>query len=478
MLENPFRPKGYGVGSIRLTGHEWASPNRRAMKFLLHGIISITISAAWMLGATPASSKDYVLGPQDKLRIKVYEWRASRDTIFDWAALNDVYTIGPDGSVSLPLIGAIKAAGLTTDKVADSIGNGLMKSVGLARAPNTAVEIVQFRPFYVVGKVTQSGEFAYRPGLTVLQALSLAGGLRIRDDKDQRFEREAIQARGDISLLGQSKVNLMVRKARLEAELSHAGEIQLPPELLPHLQDSTIAMIVKQEQMVFQARSDGLDTQIKALQNLRAFLEKELTALEEQLVFLDKQIDSIQKELKSVSTLVDKGLAVAPREFSLERTLAQAQGERLSAETSLLRGRQEISKTDISILELQDGRKNEVTNDLRQTQAELDSLDSKTETARQLLYDSEVSAPALIARQDDVASLAPVFTIFRPAPGGSTTQLQASETTSVEPGDTIKVEIPMPSGPIGAQSLPQRQSKQEPAAALRQDVASDATGIQ
>ncbi|TPJ52287.1 sugar ABC transporter substrate-binding protein [Mesorhizobium sp. B2-7-1] len=447
------------------------------MKFLLHGIISTTISAAWMLGATPASSKDYVLGPQDKLRIKVYEWRASRDTIFDWAALNDVYTIGPDGSVSLPLIGAIKAAGLTTDKVADSIGNGLMKSVGLARAPNTAVEIVQFRPFYVVGKVTQSGEFAYRPGLTVLQALSLAGGLRIRDGKDQRFEREAIQARGDISLLGQSKVNLMVRKARLEAELSHAGEIQLPPELLPHLQDNTIAVIVKQEQMVFQARSDGLDTQIKALQDLRAFLEKELTALEEQLVFLDKQIDSIQKELKSVSTLVDKGLAVAPREFSLERTLAQAQGERLSAETSLLRGRQEISKTDISILELQDGRKNEVTNDLRQTQAELDSLDSKTETARQLLYDSEVSAPALIARQDDVASLAPVFTIFRPAPDGSATQLQASETTSVEPGDTIKVEIPMPSGPIGAQGLPQRQSNQEPAGTLRQDVASDATGI-
>jgi polysaccharide export outer membrane protein len=447
------------------------------MKLLL-GIISTTISMVWMLGATPANSEDYVLGPQDKLRIKVYEWRASRDTIFDWAALNDVYTIGPDGSVSLPLIGAIKAAGLTTDKVADSIGNGLMKSVGLARAPNTAVEIVQFRPFYVVGKVMQSGEFAYRPGLTVLQALSLAGGLRIRDDKDQRFEREAIQARGDISLLGQSKINLLVRKARLEAELSHASEIRLPPELLPRLQDSTIAMIVKQEQMVFQARSDGLDTQVKALQNLREFLEKELTALEEQLVFLDKQIDSISKELKGVSALVDKGLAAAPREFSLERTLAQAQSERLSAETSLLRGRQEISRTDISILELQDGRKNEVTRDLRQTQAELDSLDSKAETARQLLYDSVVSAPALIARQDDVASLAPVFTIFRPVPEGPAMQLQASETTPVEPGDTIKVEIPMPSGPVGVHELPQRQSTQAPASTLRQDVASDTTEIQ
>ncbi|RWK45824.1 MAG: sugar ABC transporter substrate-binding protein, partial [Mesorhizobium sp.] len=102
------------------------------------------------------------------------------------------------------------------------------KSVGLARKPNTAVEIVQFRPFYVVGKVTQSGEFPYRPGLTVLQALSIAGGLRTREDRDARFEREVIQGQGDVSLLRLSEASLLARKARLEAELSHASDIQFP----------------------------------------------------------------------------------------------------------------------------------------------------------------------------------------------------------------------------------------------------------
>ncbi|ESZ67729.1 sugar ABC transporter substrate-binding protein [Mesorhizobium sp. L103C119B0] len=445
--------------------------NRWRTMHLLRVALLAGLSASAAVGASSANPTGYVLGAQDKIRVKVYEWRASRDSIFAWDALNDVYTVGPDGFVSLPLVGEVKAAGFTAQEVAGFVGGSLMRSIGLARPPAAAVEIVQFRPIYVVGKVSQSGEFAYRPGLTVLKALSLAGGLRTREDKDARYEREAIQARGDLGLIRLNEVNLLVRKARLEAELSHAGELALPPEVTAHIQESAIATIVKQERLVFQARSEGLDTQIKALQNLRDFLEKELMSLEEQLVFLDTQIKSIQKELKSVSALVDKGLAVAPREFSLERTLAQAQSERLAAETSLLRGRQEISKTDISILELQDGRRNEVTVDLRQTQAELDALASKTETTQQLLYDSEVSAPSLEARRADTEAAAPIYTIFRQSADGTTEKMEASETSTVEPGDTIKVDLRMFSDDPGAFGATLKGRKQPPSMVLREDAA-------
>lgn len=477
MLEDPSLLIDSGNYSICRTRYSDDPSNPRSVKHLLHVAVSAGLSLACILGTSSANSEEYILGPQDKLRVKVYEWRASRDTIFAWAALNDVYTVGPDGSVSLPLVGEIKAAGLTTSKIANSIGDSLMKSVGLARPPNTAVEIVEFRPFYVVGKVMQSGEFAYRPGLTVLQALSLAGGLRTREDKDARFEREVILGRGDISLLRLNEANLLVRKARLEAELSHASEIELPSELATLIQANAIAMIVKQERSIFRARSEGLDTQIKALQNLREFLEKELASLEKQLVFLDKQIDSILNELKGVSALVVQGLAVAPREFSLQRTLAQAQSERLSAETSLLRGRQEISRTDISILELQDGRRNEVTIELRQTQAELDALESKTETAWRLLYDSEVSAPYLLARRAEMEFAAPIYTIFRPAADRTTVQIQAGETSAVEPGDTIKIEIPMMPDETGAMDVVSTERKQASGMVFQEDTFGDAIDI-
>ncbi|TIQ34918.1 MAG: polysaccharide export protein, partial [Mesorhizobium sp.] len=178
MLDDPSFSIDRGTCSNHRARCSGRLSNRRKAWRLLHVVVSAVMSLACMLGVSAANAKDYVLGPQDKLRVKVYEWRASRDTIFGWDAINDEYTVGPNGSVSLPLVGEIKAAGLTTGEIANSIGYRLMKSVGLMRKPDTAVEIVQYRPFYVVGKVTQSGEFAYRPGLTVLQALSIAGGLR------------------------------------------------------------------------------------------------------------------------------------------------------------------------------------------------------------------------------------------------------------------------------------------------------------
>src|SRR5690606_10456287 len=68
--------------------------------------LSLRLSAsmvALLLTATAAHTTDaeeYRLGPQDKVRVKVYEWRASRDEIYEWKALNDVFIVGARGKLS------------------------------------------------------------------------------------------------------------------------------------------------------------------------------------------------------------------------------------------------------------------------------------------------------------------------------------------------------------------------------------------
>ncbi|MEY9534925.1 polysaccharide biosynthesis/export family protein [Sinorhizobium fredii] len=418
-------------------------PHKRIRGFLR----CLGLSAALLVvagGPTAATASDeYLLGPQDQVRVKIYEWRASRDQIFQWTGLNDVFTISAGGSLSLPFAGEVRAAGLTPNGLAYAISDELMRNMGLGRRPDAAVEVVQHRPFYIVGHVMQPGEFPYRPELTVLQALSIAGGLRAREESIARFEREVIQGRGDVNLLGLEKINLLARRARLEAELKDAENIQFPGSLLSRQEDNAVALLMQQERSIFQARREGLQTQIRALRTLRDFLEKELASLDKQLVFHDRQIELIQKELGDVSSLVSKGLAAAPREMSLERDLAQYQSERLTAETSLLRARQEIGKTEISILELRNQYVNDVTTTLRQTQAELDALGRKAETAIQLLHESEISAPRLLALRAKAAKAKPVYTIVRTA-NGRAEELPAIESSLVKPGDTLKVEIPMP----------------------------------
>jgi polysaccharide export outer membrane protein/exopolysaccharide production protein ExoF len=417
--------------------------SRAASPRYLAAITAGSLIATMVAGLHVVRAGEYLLGPQDKVRLKIYEWRASRDVIFEWTALNDQFTVGADGSLSLPFVGEIQAAGTDSGDLGRAIGERLMRHMGLGRQPDVAVEVVQFRPFYIVGHVTAPGEFPFRPGLSVLQAVSIAGGLRTREESIGRLEREVIAGRGEIGLLDLSGIALLARKARLEAELADASQIRFPDQLTARTDDASTALLMEQERLIFQARRDGLSTQLRALQELKAFLEKELEALEAQLVFYDRQIELVQKELTGVSSLVNKGFATAPREISLERALTQVQSDRLSAQTSLLRARQEISRTDISSLELRNRYTNDVTVALRETQAQLDETGRKADTAMQLLHESEIAAPRLLAFRTGAARAEPTYTILRLIEG-QTTEVKAGESTPVEPGDTVKVEIPLP----------------------------------
>ncbi|MBM2711782.1 polysaccharide biosynthesis/export family protein [Mesorhizobium caraganae] len=415
-------------------------------KWLVTVAASIAAATAFAL---PAVAAEYLLGPQDKVRLKVYEWRASRDVIFEWTALNDDFVVGADGTLFLPFVGQIHAQGTAPGDLARAIGDRLMQQMGLGREPDVAVEIVQYRPFYIVGYVTQSGEFPYRPGLTVLQALGIAGGLRTREDDIPRLEREVIAGQGDVGLLALSSVSLLARKARLEAELADSNDIAFPTELKDRASNATVAVAMEQERRIFAVRKEAMTTQLRSLSELRDFLEKELDSLQQQLTFRDKQIELIQKELAGVSALVQKGLAVAPRELNLEGTVAQMQGDRLAAETSLLRVRQEISKTDIEILNLNNQHANEIADALRETQSQLNEVVSKADTAAQLLHETAVTAPALLALKERAESAKPIFKIVRTTGNGSE-ELTAEETTPIEPGDTVKIEIPPPASALSA----------------------------
>ena len=425
-----------------LFGFAWI-PRRLRPKTLATGIAVAMLAIALLPATAPfaAHAEEYLLGPQDKIRIKVYEWRASRDDIFEWKALNDEFTVGPDGMVSLPFAGAVRAQDLTAIEFARQVGERLRQQMQLSTAPDTSVEIIQFRPVYVVGSVARPGQFPYAPNLTVLQAVSLAGGFRDEEEGLTSVIRGLISEQGDVNVLGLDTLSLLGRKARLEAEHAGADHIEFPPQLTSRVGSDLAAMVMRQEQSIFEARRQGLQNQTEALESLRQTLNDELKSLQGQLVFHDKQIGLIQKELTGISTLVDKGIVAAPRQISLERELAQFQSTRLAAETSLLRSRQEISRTDISILDLKNRYDNEVTVSLRETQAQLDGLASKTKTAAALLQNSRMAAPKLLAMRAAGDRPEPVFTIVRPGKNGKEAEIHAEEGTALAPGDTVKVDI-------------------------------------
>ena len=178
-LQGRFRPMAHAHMPARA---------RAAFSALVLAMSTACSGPAW------ASPADYVLGPQDKLRIKVYDWRNNTGEAHEWTALTGEFSVGASGKIDLPLAGEIVAAGRTTSAVARDLGERLQQKVGLAQQPDASIEVVEYRPFYIVGTVQKAGAYPYRPDLTVLQAVGIAGGV----PRTQRHERTRIRTPGHV----------------------------------------------------------------------------------------------------------------------------------------------------------------------------------------------------------------------------------------------------------------------------------------
>lgn len=416
----------------------WRSRARGAVRGAVRSVCHVSVLALVIASvhvAQLAAEDEYRLGPEDRVRLKIFEWRASRDEVFGWEALNDEYAVGATGQLALPMIGHVAAAGFTQEELASTISQQLATQMGIGRTLTVALEIVEYRPFYITGAVAQPGAYAYRPGLTVLKAASLAGGLPTRQDDTQRT---LIANTGELDVLLLQRDAAEVRLARLQAELADKATLDVPPWLAQRSAEPTIDRLLEQEQAILAARRDAYDTRLAALQRLHADLQTEVPAQEALLATVELQRSSLREELDLVSPVVT-GRDVR----AMEREIAKLDGERLRAEASLLRSRQEVSRAQIDIIELRTQHSLDLTAEMRDVQEHLDRLERQIETTEDLVDSAELGNP--LAQLWGKRRLRPVYTILRNA-DGHTIELPAEEVTSVEPGDTIKVDLQREAG--------------------------------
>ena len=123
----------------------------------------------------PVSTYDaaYRLDAGDKLRVVVYGQEG----------LTNSYAIDAGGSITMPLIGAVRARGLTPSALAGSITGRLRN--GFIREPSVAVEIEAYRPFFILGEVAAPGQYPYVPDMSVESAVAIAGGFSPRARRDE-----------------------------------------------------------------------------------------------------------------------------------------------------------------------------------------------------------------------------------------------------------------------------------------------------
>jgi protein involved in polysaccharide export with SLBB domain len=123
---------------------------------------------------------EYHLGANDKIRV----------ITFGEESLTGEFFIGGSGKVSLPLIGEVQAAGLSASQFQKEVETAL-KAGDILREPHVSVEVLTYRPFYILGEVNKPGEYPYSNGLTVDKAVATANGYTYRANTKKVFIKRA-----------------------------------------------------------------------------------------------------------------------------------------------------------------------------------------------------------------------------------------------------------------------------------------------
>ena len=129
--------------------------------------VVLPVAAVAPLPETDIAS-GYVLDSGDKLRI----------VVFGQDGLSNTYTVDAAGNITMPLIGAVSARGISPAELARSVGARLKN--GFIREPHVAIEVESYRPFFILGEVTYPGQYAFVPNMTIETAVAIAGGFTPR----------------------------------------------------------------------------------------------------------------------------------------------------------------------------------------------------------------------------------------------------------------------------------------------------------
>ena len=115
-----------------------------------------------------APASDYVLGHGDRIRV----------TVFGHDDLSGEFLVSENQTIAMPLVGVLDFSGATVSEAQQMVVDALKPDYLLN--PRVSIEVLEYRPFYIIGEVNNPGPYPYVNGMTVMEAVALGGGFTYR----------------------------------------------------------------------------------------------------------------------------------------------------------------------------------------------------------------------------------------------------------------------------------------------------------
>lgn len=282
-----------------------------------------------------AARADYLLSSGDLVNIVVYRL----------PELSREVTVDVDGRVAFPPLGLVDAKGLSVEALGERIRTAL-KDREILNDALVTVALVTARPVFISGDVAAPGAYPYRAGLTVRQAIALAGGLGLSRD---RGREEIATLYGERQSLEVDLLREQARLARLQAELEGHDTLKLEAGATPNMPASYRSEILALEQRKLQDGRREAKEEKAYLERSAKLTRDRIVTLTHQQSLLQEQMTRQQAEIERIRDIQNRGLAVQTRVVE-ERRAYDSMQERAAdnaAETLAVRGQLEQSEYQI-----------------------------------------------------------------------------------------------------------------------------------
>lgn len=418
-----MRQEGARAAVRRMTSHLWRIPRVAALILAC----AIPLSASW--------ASEYRLAPGDTIEFSTV---ATPD-------LKTRATIRLDGAITLPLIGDVKIAGLTVPQIRAKLQDELASKVYRRRsddgrevpvmvAPDEiSVSVAEYRPIYVNGDVSKPGEQQFRPGMTVRQAIALAGGYDIMHFRMENPFLEQADFQAEYNALWTEYAKNQAVIARLNAELDNADALDRKALRETPLPEEQTTRMVDIEQQQLAARNS---TYRKDRSYLEDALKKEdgrIAVLADQQKREKEGVDADVSEYDRINGLFEKQTLPITRLVDARRTILFSSTRYLQTiveKSNAERGRDELR---VKYEKLPDERRQAILSDLQDANTKLATTRARLQgIGEKLIYTALVRSQLVRGKGSE-----PDITIHR-AQGES---IVANQDNELLPGDVVEVAL-------------------------------------
>jgi polysaccharide export outer membrane protein len=351
-----------------------------------------------------------------------------------------------DGSITFPVIGTFMVEGVEFSEIRGKIQSAVATKIFRMRTADgrelsrmferdeVAATIVEYRPVFVSGDVTRPGEQAFRPHMTVRQALASAGGFSALA-RANATSFDAANLRSEYITVWLSLAREHARVWRIKTQLGENIELDqnaIPPAPVP---DATISQIVNLEIEYRTASSSDHERQKDFLRRSIEQADKQALVLSEQKQNEEEGVQADDKELQKARAAFGNGSLPSFRVAEFRRAVLYSSTRQLQTTNQLMQVKRSRAEFARELEKIDDQRQIRLLAELQDATVKLAGERAKLRSAEEKLQLAGLRPP----RSSDGASKADI-TLFRSGMNGKD-RLTADADTELQPGDVIEVAL-------------------------------------